>query len=135
MIERTIALNLMGLLGQATTGAVEAASGVAPAGGAPAGGKPPPGIFDILMGPFFPIMLVLLILWVVVLRSKRTQDKQRQSMLEALKKGDRIETIGGAMGTVVEVRDGEVLVKVDETSNTKIRFRRSAIHRVIADDK
>jgi preprotein translocase subunit YajC len=56
-------------------------------------------------------------------------------MLGQLKKGDRIQTIGGVLGTVVEARDTEVLVKVDESSNTKIRFARSAIHRVLEDDK
>jgi len=33
------------------------------------------------------------------------------------------------------VRDSEVLVKVDESTNTKMRFARSAIHRVLDDDK
>lgn len=98
-------------------------------------GPPPPGIFDLLKGPFFPLLVVLMVLWVVVIRSKRKQEKERQGMLDRLKKNDRIETIGGVMGTVVEVRDGEVVVKVDEGNNTKIRFRRSAIHRVIAEEE
>ena len=52
-------------------------------------------------------------------------------MLGGLKKGDRIQTIGGILGTVVEARETDVLVKVDESSNTKIRFSRSAMHRVV----
>ena len=40
-----------------------------------------------------------------------------------------------AHGTVVEAKDDEVLVKVDESSNTKIRFARSAIHQVIEQPK
>jgi preprotein translocase subunit YajC len=56
-------------------------------------------------------------------------------MLSELKKGDRVQTIGGILGTVVEARDTEILVKVDESSNAKIRFSRSAIHRVIEEEK
>ena len=52
-----------------------------------------------------------------------------------LKRGDRVQTIGGILGTVVETRDGEVLLKVDEGNNTKIRFSRNAIHRVLEEEK
>ena len=97
-------------------------------------GAPPPSFFDMLRGPFFPLMLVLVVLWIFVIRSKRKQENERKGMLESLKKNDRIETIGGLLGTVVEVRDGEVIVKADENNNTKLRFRRSAIHRVIVED-
>jgi preprotein translocase subunit YajC len=68
-----------------------------------------------------------------MMRSKKNQDRSRQDMLKQLKRGDRIQTIGGIIGTVVEAREDEVLVKVDESSNTKLRFVRSAIHRVITD--
>lgn len=97
-------------------------------------GPPPSPFVEMLRGPFFPIMLVLVFLWIFVLRSKRRQENDRKTMLESLKKNDRIETIGGLLGTVVEVRDGEVVVKADENNNTKLRFRRSAIHRVIVED-
>ena len=72
---------------------------------------------------------------IFVFRSKRTQDKKRTDMLSALKRGDRVQTIGGILGTVVEARDADVLLKVDESSNTKIRFSRSAIHRVLEEEK
>jgi len=46
-----------------------------------------------------------------------------------------VQTIGGILGTVIEAREGDVLLKVDESSNTKIRFARSAIHRVLEEEK
>ena len=55
-------------------------------------------------------------------------------MLDNMKRGDRIQTIGGILGTVVEVREGEVVVKVDESNNTKIKFSRSAIQRVVTEE-
>ena len=80
-----------------------------------------------------PIILLVVFFYFFLFRSKRTQDRKRTDMLKQLKKGDRIQTIGGVLGSVVEARDDEVLVKVDESSNTKIRFARSAIHRVLDD--
>lgn len=93
-----------------------------------------PGWFIFLrdMGPIF---LIVILFYFLFIRSKRTQDRKRQDMLGQLKKGDRVQTIGGVLGTVVEARENEVLLKVDESSNTKMRFARSAIHRVIEDDK
>ena len=82
-----------------------------------------------------PLLLALAVLWFLMFRSKGGEKKKRDQMLAELKKGARIQTIGGILGTVLDVRDSEVLVKVDESTNTKMRFARSAIHRVLDDDK
>jgi preprotein translocase subunit YajC len=95
----------------------------------------PPGWFDFVAGPMFPLVIGIIILYFFMNKSKKGQEKQRESMLSELKRGDRVQTIGGILGSVVEVRDNEVVVKVDETSNAKIKFTRSAIHRVVTEDK
>ena len=100
----------------------------------PAGGAPPPALFDMIRS-FGPIILIVIVFYFFIFGSKRKQEKQRQNMLSQLKKGDRIQTIGGILGTVIEARDSEVLVKVDESSNAKIRFSRSAIHKVVEEEK
>jgi preprotein translocase subunit YajC len=51
-------------------------------------------------------------------------------MLNTLKKGDKVTSIGGIIGTVIEIKDREVVVKVDESSNTRMKFLRSAIRNV-----
>lgn len=89
----------------------------------------------IWASPMVPLILIALIFYLFIFRSKRKDDRKRKDMLADLKKGDRVQTIGGIMGTVVEARDTDILVKVDESSNTKIRFSRSAIHRVIEEEK
>ena len=99
------------------------------------GGSAAPGWFQLLQGPLFPLMVGVLILYLFVFRSKRQTDKKRTDMLSSLKRGDKVQTIGGILGTVVEARDSDVLLKVYESSNTKIRFSRSAIHRVVEEDK
>ena len=48
---------------------------------------------------------------------------------------DRVQTIGGILGKVVEAEETKVLLKVDESSNTKIWFSRSAIDRVLEEEK
>jgi preprotein translocase subunit YajC len=83
----------------------------------------------------FLLMMLLVVFYVFMIRSKRQQDRQRQDMIRSLRKGDRVQTIGGILGSVVEARDDEVVVKVDENSNTKIRFARSAINRVVESDR
>ena len=60
-------------------------------------------------------------------------DKAREKMLAALAKGDKIQTSGGIIGSVVEVRESEVIVKVDENANTRIRFARSAVQTVLGE--
>jgi preprotein translocase subunit YajC len=103
------------------------------AAAAPASGGQKPGWTAIFDGPMFPMIAILAIFYIIMIKSKRKQDRARQDLLSQLKRGDRIRTIGGILGTVVEAREDEVVVKVDESSNTKIRFARSAIASVDAD--
>jgi len=120
---------------ESVTGATANGTGAAATTAPVTGQPPPPGWFQLLSGPLFPLMIGVLILYLFVFRSKRQQDKKRTDMLGGLKRGDRVQTIGGILGTVVEARDSDVLLKVDESSNTKIRFARNAIHRVIEEEK
>ena len=90
---------------------------------------PPKSLFDqygfllLILGAF-----VLMILWSS--RSRRKQEAKRKEMLASLKKGDKLTTIGGIVGTAIEVRDDEVVVKVDETNNVRMRFARWAVRGV-----
>jgi preprotein translocase subunit YajC len=86
------------------------------------------------MGTLFPIILVMILFIWMSSRSRRRQEQQKQDMLSAMKRGDRVQTIGGILGNVVEVRDDRILLKVDESNNTKVWFARSAIHRVLGEE-
>jgi len=61
----------------------------------------------------------------------RKERKKRDSLLGALKKNDRVQTAGGVIGAVVEVKPETVVLKVDENSNTRITFAKNAIVAVI----
>ena len=94
-----------------------------------------PTFIDFIKSPLTMVMAIMLLFYLFLFKNKKSQENQRKSMLDQLKRGDRIKTIGGILGTVVEAKDDEVLVKVDESSNTKIRFSRSAIHQVLEQPK
>lgn len=118
--------------GAATTGTPGTPTTGAP--GTPGAPIPrPPSLFGdsaflfILMGG-----LVLMIIF--SMRTQRKERKKREDLMSSLKKGDRIQTIGGLLGTVVEVREDRVIIKADENNNTKLTFVRSAIQAVIADN-
>ncbi len=92
---------------------------------------PPPGWFQtFFQNPIWLFGAVLLVSFMFMGKGKRTEEKQRQDMLKALKRGDRIQTIGGILGAVTKVEENRVEVKVDEASNTKMWFARTAIARV-----
>ena len=75
-----------------------------------------------------------LIIYFLMIRPQSKDRKRREAMLAAMKKGDRVVTIGGVLGTVTNVKDDEVTLKVDESTNTKITFTRSAIQRIVASE-
>jgi preprotein translocase subunit YajC len=83
---------------------------------------------------YFPFVLIAFAVYFMLIIPKRKKDKERQLSLSNIKRGDEITTIGGIIGKVVDPKEDRVLVKVDETSNTKIWFARSAIARVTAED-
>lgn len=95
----------------------------------------PSGPQSLLSSPMLPVMVVLAIFMLFSFNSKRKQDKERQKLIDSMKRGDRVQTIGGILGTIVEVRDNEVIVKVDESNNTKIKFARSAVSRVVTEEE
>jgi preprotein translocase subunit YajC len=109
----------------------------APANGttaAPGNGQavPPPAAPSPFGNSFILILMAMLLFMVIMSwRTQKAEKKKRESLLGSLKKGDRVQTIGGILGSVVEVKDTEVIVKVDENSNTRMRFTRGAIASVL----
>ena len=76
---------------------------------------------------FLPIVLIFVVMYLMLFRGPRKKQKQHKQMVQTLKKNDRIRTIGGIIGTVVDVKDDEITLKVDESNNTKIKILPSAI--------
>jgi preprotein translocase subunit YajC len=75
-----------------------------------------------------PFAAIIAIFYFLIIRPQNKKQKETQKMLAALKKGDRIVTIGGIHGTIQNVREGSVIVRIDD--NVKVEFSRSAISSV-----
>ena len=73
--------------------------------------------------------LIILVFYFLVMRPQNKKQKEAKKMLEGLRKGDRIVTIGGLRGTVVSVKDDAVVLKVDD--NTKLEYSKSAVATVL----
>ena len=102
------------------------AEGAQPAGPSPFG--------DISF--FFPVVLIGILFYFMLIRPERKKSAQAADMLKTLKKNDHVVTVGGIFGTVVNVQEGSdiVTIRVDENTNAKLRVRRSAISGIVKDD-
>jgi len=98
-------------------------------------GPAPSFLEQLAQNPMILIIVVFLVFMLMMGSGKRKQEKQRRALLNQIKRGDRVQTIGGIIGKVVEAEKDRILLKVDESSNTKIWFSRSAIHRVLDEEK
>jgi preprotein translocase subunit YajC len=94
-----------------------------------------PSLFN-MMG-LWPAVLMLVVLWIFMIqRPQRREQAQRQSMLAALKKNDHVLLTSGIFGVVTNIRPeaDEITIRVDESSNTKLRVTRASVARVITDE-
>ena len=82
-----------------------------------------------LLISMLPILLIFVIFYFFIIRPQNKKQKETDRMIAALKKGDKVVTIGGIHGTVVQTKEKTVIVKVDD--NAKLEFLRSAIATVV----
>ncbi len=94
--------------------------------GAPAGGSASGGSMTTSLVTF---ALVIGIFYFLIIRPQNKKQKQTQAMINAMKKGDKVVTIGGIRGVVQSVKDDTVIIKVDD--ETKMEFNKSAVATVL----
>jgi preprotein translocase subunit YajC len=92
----------------------------------------PGGIVQLLI----PVFAAIALYYFMILRPERRKQQNVQSRLEALKKNDRVVTIGGIYGVVVNVNreSDEVTLKIDEATNAKMRVTVGAVARILGED-
>ena len=85
----------------------------------------------------FPFLAIGVLFYFLMLRPQRNEQRRRQSMLSAVKKNDKVVTIGGIYGVVTNVRAeaDEITIKVDEAANAKLRMTLGSIARGLGDEK
>ncbi len=96
---------------------------------APTKTPPPQGFPPMIIG----LGIFFVIFYFMMMRGNRKQKQERANLLDNLAKNDRVMTVGGLLGTVVTIRDQEVVLKVDESNNTKVTFLKSSIQKVITE--
>ncbi len=93
---------------------------------------PPESMAQAIFG-MWPLALMLIVIFFFMSSGRKREQKKRDQMYSALKRGSRVVTAGGLIASVVEVRDDEVVLKVDEANNIKERYTKSAIIKVFDD--
>ena len=88
------------------------------------------GNADTLM-QFLPIVLIIVVMYFMLMRPQQQKAKQLREMIAALRRGDRVVTGGGIIGTVAKVvNDEEVMVDIAE--GVRVRVARSTISTVLS---
>lgn len=94
--------------------------------GAAAQGQPGGGA-----GFWIMIILMFVVMWLFMIRPQRKQQKELEAFRNALKKGDKVVTAGGIYGTVQEIQERTVLIKVD--GEVKLRVDKNSIQKDFSD--
>ena len=73
------------------------------------------------IGAFLPLILIFIVFWVLLIRPQQKKMKQHRDMVNNLKRGDKIVTSGGIVGTIVKVNDNKDLtVEISENVNVQV---------------
>ena len=90
------------------------------------------GMFDqSALVQFLPLVLIFVVFYFLLIRPQQQKQKTHRAMLEALRRGDRVVTGGGIIGTVNRVTSADE-VEVDIATNVRVRVLRSTITSVLA---
>lgn len=73
----------------------------------------------------FPLIIIFVIFYFLLIRPQKQKEKEHQKMLKELNKNDEVVTSGGIHGTVINVKDKTVILRIDE--NVKIEIEKSCI--------
>lgn len=76
---------------------------------------------------FAPLFLIFGIFYFFMIRPQQKKQQELQKTIDALKKGDRVVTIGGVIGTITSLQNDYVVLKVGDNENTKMEVLKSAI--------
>jgi preprotein translocase subunit YajC len=82
---------------------------------------------------FAPLILIVILFYFLIIAPARRKERQQREMLNnSLKKNDRVITNAGIIGTVANIKDEEVTLKLDEG---KMRILKSTIARILGDEE
>ena len=74
---------------------------------------------------FFPLVLIFIIFYFLLIRPQKQKEKEHQKMIEGINKNDDVVTLGGIHGTIVNVKEKTLILRIDE--NVKMEVEKSSI--------
>ncbi len=77
------------------------------------------------IGNFIPLILIFVIFYFMLIRPQRQKEKEQQKMLKGLNKNDEVITSSGIHGTIVNVKEKTVTLRIDD--NVKIELERNCV--------
>lgn len=73
----------------------------------------------------FPLILIFIVFYFLLIRPQKTKEKEHQKMLANLKKNDEVVTSSGIHGTIVNIKDKTVILRIDD--NVKIEIEKNCV--------
>jgi preprotein translocase subunit YajC len=97
----------------------------------------PGGLGDIMRSPLPPMLLIFVVMMIMMGRSSARQRREQAALIANVKKNDRVVTSAGIIGVVVALKENEdeVTLRVDESTNSRVRVLKSSIVRVASDEQ
>lgn len=86
-------------------------------------------MLDTLIG-LSPMILIFVVFWFFLIRPQQKQQKARQAMLGQLKVNDKVITIGGIYGTIVDIKDTKLTIRIAD--KVEIKSERFAVDKIIS---
>lgn len=87
----------------------------------------PGGMLSMLL----PFILMFVVMYFLILRPQKKKERARKALLAMAKKNDRVVTAGGVHGTITSIRENEIILRIDDAKDVKVKLDRSAIAAVL----
>ena len=87
----------------------------------------PGGMLSMLL----PFILMFVVMYFLILRPQKSKERERKDLLSRIKKNDRVVTAGGIHGVITSVRENEVIMRVDDAKDVKVKVDRGSISTVL----
>ena len=86
------------------------------------------------LGQYLPLFAIMfMIMYFMIIKPQRKKERERLEMLSRVRKNDKVLTTGGIFGTVMNLKDDEVTLRIDDSNNVRVRLTRSSIVGVMGD--
>ena len=101
---------------------------VSPAFAQAAGDAAAPGLFESLI----PFLLIFVVFYFLLIRPQQKKAKDHKSMQSSIRRGDKVITNGGIMGSVVRIKEDEGFLEVEIAEGVKVKVDRNMIYGVVS---